>query len=87
MADYETIQAAVDANPGRAVYVPDGDYLLSKEISISADGSELYGPGRLIQQDPNAGVVRIHDTSNVKLSGLTLTRATGHEVAEREGLA
>ncbi|MCC7339240.1 MAG: right-handed parallel beta-helix repeat-containing protein [Pirellulaceae bacterium] len=86
VADYPSVQAAVEANAGQAVYVPAGDYLLSEEVSISSDGTELYGPGRLIQQNPRAAIVRIHDAKHVTLRGLTLTRAAGFEEAEREGV-
>ena len=86
VAEYPSVQAAVDANAGQAVYVPAGDYLLSEEVSISKDGTELYGLGRLIQQNPRAAIVRIHDAKRVTLRGVTLTRSAGHEVAEREGI-
>ena len=86
VADYPSIQAAVEANAGGAVYVPAGDYLLSEEVSIASDDTKLHGPGRLIQQNPRAAIVRIRDAKHVTLRGLTLTRAAGHEVAEREGI-
>ncbi|MEO8268132.1 MAG: hypothetical protein ABI557_00345 [Aureliella sp.] len=39
VADYPSLQAAVDANAGRSTYVPAGDFLLSEELSISSDGT------------------------------------------------
>ena len=68
------------------MFVPAGDYVLDDELSISTDGTELYGPGRLIQQNPQAAIVRIHDANHVTLRGVALTRAEGYEVAESEGL-
>lgn len=74
-ADYPSLQAAVDANPGKTINVPSGNYLLSETLDISADNTALRGAGRLIQQNPDAAVVRIHDCQQVRLQGLTLTRS------------
>jgi hypothetical protein len=58
VATYPSIQAALDANPGRVVSMPAGDYRLSEAIAIRHLGSSLYGPGRLIQSNAGAETSR-----------------------------
>ena len=43
-AEYPTLHEAVAQNPGRRIYVPNGDYLLDRPLRIEADGTELVGP-------------------------------------------
>lgn len=86
VADYPSIQAAVDDNPGRPIYIPAGDYLLSESVTVSTDGTELFGHGRLIQQNPNAAVVRFLDADHVTIRGVTLTRSEDKEEATSEAL-
>lgn len=42
--DYSSIQAALDANPGRMVYVPNGDHLLTTTVMIKTDGLGCAAP-------------------------------------------
>ncbi|MHB8972892.1 MAG: right-handed parallel beta-helix repeat-containing protein [Pirellulaceae bacterium] len=72
---YPSIQAAVDANPGQVLWVPGGDYVLSDAVQIRQAGSGLWGPGRLLQSNPNAAVIEIQGACDVRLRDLTLTRS------------
>lgn len=74
---YPSIQEAIRANPGRLVYVPPGDYEVADTIRIDADRTGLFGPGRVIQTNPERAIVRIERASGVQLRDLTLTRAEG----------
>lgn len=74
IADYPSIQAALDANPGKIMLVPAGDYRLNEPIRIRHANSGLRGPGRLIQDNPAAAVIEIRNCSGNQISGLTLTR-------------
>jgi len=85
-ADYETLQAAVDANPGRAIHVPDGDFQLERELRITADHTELFGSGRLIQTNPDCSIIRVEGAAFVRLSGLTLTRPSDRLETSQEGI-
>ncbi len=42
--DYPSLQAAIDANPGCMVYVPNGDHLLTETVMIKTTGTGLCGP-------------------------------------------
>lgn len=84
-ADYPSVQAAVDANPGRMVLLPEGDYSLSERVRIAHDGSGLYGFGRLIQSNPAEPVLEVR-AADVRLRDITLTRAPGAEDATESGL-
>jgi nitrous oxidase accessory protein NosD len=72
-----SIQEALDANPGRMVFVPAGDYTISEKIRIRGDNSGLFGPGRIIQTKTNAPIIAIEGAAGVQLRDLTLTRAEG----------
>ncbi|WP_435017921.1 right-handed parallel beta-helix repeat-containing protein [Tundrisphaera sp. TA3] len=84
--DYPTIQAAIDANPGRVVAVPPGDHAIGKTIRIDKPGGGLAGSGRIVMSDPGAAIVEIEHARGVRLSGLTLTRAEGAMETGREGV-
>ncbi|MCA9433621.1 MAG: hypothetical protein KC940_24085, partial [Candidatus Omnitrophica bacterium] len=72
--DYPSIQEAIDANPGRMVHIPAGDYEIAKPIILNATGSGLFGYGRIIQTNPEAHILVISRTDDVRVSDLTLTR-------------
>jgi hypothetical protein len=74
VAEYTSIQAALDANPGRVLWVPAGEYPLSEAIVVRHAGSGLCGPGRLIQSDADAALIVVRDAADVRLCDLTLTR-------------
>lgn len=76
-----SIQAALDQNPGRMVFVPPGDYPLTNSLVIRTSGSGLYGFGRLIQGNPKAAILQIRGAAGVRLRDLTLARAAGGETA------
>jgi hypothetical protein len=86
VSNYSTIQEAIDANPGRVLFVPAGDYQISEKIVIRTDNSGLFGPGRFIQSNPNAPIVVIEKAAGVRIRDLTLTRAEGKMETKAEGL-
>jgi len=83
---YPSIQAALDANPGRLVFVPAGDHLVQEKIRIRGDGSGLFGPGRIIQENADQPIIEIEGTALSELSGLTLTRKAGALETNHEGI-
>jgi hypothetical protein len=62
---YGSIQEALTANPGRMIYVPSGEYRISDRIHIRSDHAGLYGPGRIVQLNPEAPIVEIEDAAGV----------------------
>ncbi|MEI9893838.1 MAG: right-handed parallel beta-helix repeat-containing protein [Chthoniobacter sp.] len=86
VAEYDSVQAAVDANPGKMVFVPAGDYSIAKQILINSNGGGLYGPGRIVQTNPEQPIVRIERAKGVQLRDLTLTRAAGRMDSAQEGV-
>lgn len=83
---YRSIQEALNANPGRMVYVPAGDYVITEKIRIRGDNSGLFGPGRIIQTNPNAQIIEIEGALGVQLCDLTLTRAEGKMETKHEAV-
>jgi hypothetical protein len=86
LSDYPSIQAALDANPGRMVFLPAGDYEIAKRIVINKSGSGLYGPGRIIQTVPDEAILSLENAADVQLRDLTLTRAEGKMESRSEGI-
>ena len=74
---YNSIQEAINQNPGRMVYLPPGDYEISRKICIGTDGSGLFGAGRIIQTTPEQPILEIERSKLVRIDGLTLTRTEG----------
>jgi hypothetical protein len=81
ITDGASIQAALDSHPGQIIYVPAGDYEISKPITISHDGSGLAGPGRIIQTNPDASALTVSNAVGVQLRDFTLTRPAGTDGA------
>ena len=85
-AQYPSIQAALDANPGQMVFVPNGDHILTNALVIRYSGSGLYGFGRLVQQNSNSPIIVVRSVKGVRVRDLTLTRAAGREDASQPAL-
>lgn len=77
VTSYPSLQAAIDANPGQMLFVPSGDYRLTRAVEIRQAGSGFYGFGRLIRENTNAPIIEVRGAADVLLRDLTLTRAAG----------
>ncbi len=86
VADCEAIQAALDAYPEQMVFVPAGDYEIDEKIRIRGDNSGLWGPGRIVQTNPDQPVLEIEGASGVRIRDLTLTRPEGRQETAVEGV-
>ena len=85
-AGYGTLQAAIDANPGREIFVPAGDHLIDSTVRISTHGTALVGPGRILMTDPSKHILEVEHANGVRIEGLTLSRPEGKMDTTREGL-
>ena len=74
---YPSIQEALNANPGRLIFVPAGDYPITEKIRIRGERSGLFGPGRIIQKSANQPIIEIENANGAEIRDLTLTRADG----------
>ena len=83
---YKSIQEAIDANPGKMIYVPSGDYSISSPLTINTENTGLFGPGRIIQNDPKAIILLITNAIGVRLQDITLTRAEGTQECHAQGI-
>lgn len=86
VASYESLQAALDANRGRLVYVPAGDYEISEKLRVHGAGSGLFGPGRIIQTQSDQPVIEIENAEGAEIRDLTLTRSEGARETDKEGI-
>jgi len=74
VVDQASLRAAIAANPGRVVEMPAIDIVLDAPL-VLGNGTGLAGRGRLIQQNPEADIVRVEGSAGTQLCGLTLMRA------------
>ena len=86
VADYSSIQAALDANPNRMLFVPSGDYVIKDKIRIRGERSGLFGPGRIIQESSDQPVIEIENADGAEIRDLTLTRPEGKMETNNEGI-
>lgn len=86
VAAYPSIQAALDANPGRMVFVPAGDYSITDKIRIRGRRSGLFGPGRIIQQSADQPIIEIENADEAEIRDLTLTRPDEKMETGNEGV-
>lgn len=83
---YPSLQAAIDANPGRIIQIPPGEYTISRALHITRDDTELYGPARIIQTNENEPLMRIDGAKRVRIAELSFTRSAGHQEAKQAGI-
>lgn len=83
---YPSIQAALDANPNRMLFVPAGDYPITDKIRIRGERSGLFGPGRIIQQNAEQPIIVIENAKEAEIRDLTLTRPEGKMETRQEGI-
>ena len=86
VADYGSIQEAIDANRSRMVFVPAGDYTISTKLRIHGKNGGLFGPGRVIQTSDNQPILEVEHAEGVQVRDLTLTRAEGKMDTANEGV-
>lgn len=85
-AGYADLQAALDAQPGKVITLPAGDYPISRKLVLRGDGAGLVGPGRIIQENPDEPIIEVDGLKDVLLRDITLTRAAGKTVARKSAL-
>ncbi len=84
--DYPSLQAAIDANPGRTVYVPNGDHLLTETVMIKTSGTGLCGPGRLVMTDASKDIINVREANDVTIRDIKLFRERGKHDGGRNGI-
>jgi len=83
---YLSLQAAIDANPGKIIRIPDGEYRLDRALVIRHDGIELRGPARIVQTNPKASLIEVTGATGVRLDDLAFTRADGQQETTEHGV-
>ena len=84
--DYPSVQAAIDANPGRMIYVPNGDHLLTTTVMITTTGTGLCGPGRLVMTDASKDIINVREANDVTIRDIKLFRERGKHDGGRNGI-
>lgn len=86
VADYPSIQAALDANPNAVLYVPSGDHPITEKIRLRGERSGLTGPGRIVQTNVDQPHIEIEDAVGAELRDLTLIRPEGKTETRHEAI-
>ena len=86
VSSFPSIQAALDANPGRVLWVPAGEYRITEKIRIRGDGAGLQGDGRIIQENPQQPIIEVEKADGATIRDLTLTRPEGKMETNNEGI-
>jgi len=86
VADFPSIQAALDAHPNKLIFVPAGDHLITEKIRIRGERAGLYGPGRIIQQNLEHPIIEIESATQAEIRDVTLTRPPERQVTDKEGI-
>lgn len=72
---YNSIQQAIDLNPNRMIYVPSGEFIISKALKISTNGSGLYGFGTIKQENPDEHILIVENAKYVRIQDIKLCRS------------
>jgi hypothetical protein len=83
---YPSIQAAIDANPGKVIEVAPGFHEIGESIRIVTPGGGLVGHATIVQKDPARPIVRVDHADGAVLRGLTLTRSEGARETQSEAV-
>jgi len=83
---YASLQAVIDANPGGIIQLPPGVHTLDRALIIRNEGTELYGPARIVQTNPKESILRVENTARIRVVNLSFTRAEGRQDAEIAGV-
>jgi hypothetical protein len=86
VTDHASIQEALDAHPGRMIFVPAGEYKITEKIRIRGERAGLFGPGRIVQQNADQPILEIEDAAGAEIRDLTLTRPAVSSETQREGI-
>ncbi|GMV93710.1 MAG: hypothetical protein AMXMBFR82_34880 [Candidatus Hydrogenedentota bacterium] len=81
-----TLQESIDANPGQLVEVPPGEIHIDRPLRITTPGSGLFGQGTIVQDNPEANILEIAGTEDIRIEGITLTRAEGKQDSNRHAI-
>jgi len=85
--EYETLQAVVDANPGRVIVLPEGVHRITSRVRLTSDNSGLCGYGTLEQQNPAEPILDIVGARGVRVRDITCARSAAQREAEAPGVS
>lgn len=86
VADYPSIQAALEANPNAVIYLPPGDHLILEKLRLRGERSGIVGPGRIVQMNPEQPHLEIEDADGAEVRDLTLVRPEGKTETRHEAV-
>jgi hypothetical protein len=83
---FPNVQAAIDANPGRIIQLPAGEYTIDRALRITRNGTELHGPARILQTNPEESFMLVENASAVRVTNLEFTRSEGKQQTTKPGI-
>lgn len=85
-ADFPSLQAAIDKNPGATIVVPAGDHTIKEALVFRHPGTVLAGSGRIVQTNVEEAIVKLEGVDNIELRDVTLARPTNAEDTAQPGI-
>ena len=86
VADYPSIQAAIDANPGQMIHVPSGRHVIQTALRIATNETGLFGHGTIVQENPESPILLVDRVRDVRIESLTFTRSEEKRNATADGI-
>jgi hypothetical protein len=83
---YPSLQAAIDANPGRMIRLVDREYIIDRSLLITTSGTGLCGEGVIKQTHGGDSIVRIENADDVRVLDVTLCRPADRGESTEDGL-
>ena len=70
---YVSLQAAIDANPGKVIYLPQQTFIIREPLRLDSNAS-LTGHGTIVQENTGAAMVFVEGAEHVRIRDVTFTR-------------
>lgn len=86
VADFPSIQAALDAHPGEQLHLPAGTYEIDRKLVLRGDHAGLTGPGHIIQTNPDQPIIEIENALDIQITGLRLSRPSDANETDAPGI-
>lgn len=86
VSDYDSVQAAIDANPGGVIDLGTGVHAIDRKLHINKDNTVLVGYATIVSSNPDEPIVEVEHAEDVRIVNLTLTRTEDTQDCQSNGI-
>lgn len=76
VSEYVSLQAAIDANPGKVISLPQETFILRESLRLGSNAG-LTGYGTIVQENTAAAMVFVEGAEHVRIRDVTFLRPEG----------